>query len=41
MGTDTDDETHACNCGETFDTLDELEEHVKDSHPDVYEEKFG
>jgi hypothetical protein len=35
------DETHECGCGATFDTLDELKDHAKDNHPDVYEEKFG
>jgi len=37
----SDDETHACDCGATFDTLDELKEHAKENHPDAYEENFG
>lgn len=31
----------ACNCGDVFDTLDELKAHVEEQHPDVYEEKFA
>lgn len=34
-------EEYACNCGEVFDTLDALKDHVEDRHPDVYEEKFA
>jgi hypothetical protein len=37
----SDDEEHACKCGETFDTLDELKNHAQENHPDLYEEKFG
>lgn len=37
----SENETHACGCGETFDTLDELKEHAREAHPDVYEEKFA
>jgi hypothetical protein len=36
-----DDDQHACDCGATFDTLDELKEHAKEEHPDKYEENFG
>lgn len=36
-----DDQEYACNCGEVFDTLDELKAHAKRQHPDVYEEKFA
>jgi len=32
---------HACDCGATFDTLDELKDHAKENHPDAYEENFG
>lgn len=35
-----DDDNHACDCGETFDTLDELKSHAKENHPETYEEKF-
>lgn len=35
------DETHTCQCGQTFETLDELKRHAKESHPDLYEEKFA
>ncbi|CCQ32271.1 hypothetical protein HTIA_0120 [Halorhabdus tiamatea SARL4B] len=34
------DDEHACKCGETFDTLDELKAHAEENHPDRYEEKF-
>lgn len=34
------EETHACNCGETFDTLDELKAHAKENHPEAYKENF-
>lgn len=34
-------EEYACNCGEVFDTLDQLKAHVEAQHPDVYEEKFA
>lgn len=30
-----------CDCDETFDTLDQLKEHAKDEHPDVYESRYG
>lgn len=36
-----DDDTHACDCGETFDTLDELKAHAEENHPEAYEEQFG
>ena len=36
----SDDDVHACNCGATFDTLEELKQHAKESHPDAYEENF-
>jgi hypothetical protein len=35
------DDDHACKCGATFDTLDELKSHAEENHPDLYEEKFG
>lgn len=35
------DDQHACDCGATFDTLDELKEHAKENHPDAYEENFA
>lgn len=35
------EEVHECGCGATFDTHEELKQHVKAKHPDVYEEKFG
>ena len=35
------DEEYACNCGDVFDTLDELKAHAKEQHPEVYEEKFA
>ena len=38
---DTEADDYECGCGEVFDTLDELEGHVKDQHPDIYEEKFA
>jgi len=41
MSDDHDHDEHACNCGATFDTLDELKAHPEEEHPDVYEEKFG
>jgi hypothetical protein len=28
------DETHACDCGATFDTLEELKAHAREHHPD-------
>jgi len=28
------DETHACDCGATFDTLEELKQHAEEAHPD-------
>jgi len=37
----SDDEQHACDCGATFDTLDELKAHAKEDHPEKYEAKFG
>lgn len=36
-----DGDVHACDCGATFDTLDELKDHAKENHPDAYEENFG
>lgn len=36
-----DQEEYACNCGEVFETLDELKAHAKRQHPDVYEETFA
>jgi hypothetical protein len=38
---DHDDEEYACDCGAMFDAVEELKSHVKESHPDKYEEKFG
>jgi hypothetical protein len=35
------DEDHVCNCGETFDTLEELKQHAKENHPEAYEENFA
>jgi hypothetical protein len=32
---------HECQCGETFETLEALKDHAQESHPDLYEEKFG
>lgn len=34
-------EEYACNCGDVFDTLDELKAHAKEHHPEVYGEKFA
>jgi hypothetical protein len=28
------DEEHTCDCGETFDTLEELKQHAKEAHSD-------
>jgi hypothetical protein len=39
MPDDTDE--YACDCGEMFDAVEELKEHVREHHPDAYEEKFG
>lgn len=36
-----DRDEYACNCGEVFDTLDQLKAHAKEQHPDVYAEKFA
>ena len=41
MAQDTDSGEHACGCGAAFDTLEDLKEHAKAEHPDLYEEKFG
>ena len=30
-----DDETHTCDCGATFDTLEELKQHAEEKHPDA------
>lgn len=35
------DQEYACNCGDVFDTLDELKAHAKEHHPEAYEEKFA
>ncbi len=40
MSSDAMSDEHACKCGETFDTLNELKTHAKENHPDLYEEKF-
>lgn len=34
------EETHACDCGATFDTLDKLKDHAKENHPEAYKENF-
>lgn len=39
--TEDDHEEYACNCGEVFDTLDQLKAHARERHPEVYEEKFA
>jgi hypothetical protein len=36
-----EDDNHACDCGATFETLEELKEHAKENHPDADEENFG
>ena len=36
----SDEDIHACDCGATFDTLDQLKAHAKENHPDAYEENF-
>jgi len=28
----SDDEQHYCDCGETFDTLEELKQHAEEHH---------
>jgi hypothetical protein len=28
----SDDEQHSCDCGETFDTLEELKQHAEEHH---------
>jgi len=28
----SDDEHHTCDCGETFDTLEELKKHAEEHH---------
>lgn len=37
----SNDETHACDCGETFETLEALKNHAKEHHPEQYKENFG
>jgi len=32
------EEEHTCDCGATFDTLDELKEHAKENHPEQFED---
>lgn len=34
-------EKHECGCGASFDTEDQLRDHVEEHHPDVFEEKFA
>lgn len=33
------DETHACDCGATFDTLEKLKEHAKEHHPEEFDDE--
>ena len=35
------DDEYTCDCGATFEKLEELKSHAKEQHPDIYEEKFG
>lgn len=35
------DEEYACDCGEMFEAVEKLKNHVEENHPDKYEEKFG
>jgi len=30
----SDDDIHACDCGATFETLEELQQHAEEHHPD-------
>ena len=30
----SEDDVHACDCGATFDTLEELKQHAAENHPD-------
>jgi hypothetical protein len=41
MSDHDDGDIRVCDCGTTFNTLDDLKDHAKENHLDVYEENLG